>query len=327
MRVKDIGEQKLLEQIKSFCSENLIGDDGAVLSIDTMQKIVVTTDVLVDGVHFSDKTTPPSSVGWRSVAANLSDLAAMGAAPVAITIGLAIPKELPIKWIKSLYSGINIMLNKYNIPIVGGDLCHSPVKTISITAIGKVYPNHIIKRSTAKPNQVILVTGHHGMSRAGLEILSNPRLARDLNKDIRLKFINAHQNPQPRLDVLPYLWNTMKTHKIAGMDSSDGLADAIIKICQMSNVGAEIEQSKIPMIAKLSKWIPKEEALRWVLYGGEDFELVLCLPQEIALKLLPQLGENAHIIGKITQKKSVTLLNDNSEDLPLDLSKGFQHFY
>ena len=227
---------------------------------------MVTTDVLVDGVHFSDSTTPPSAVGWRSIAANLSDLAAMGAIPVAITIGLAIPKELPIEWIESLYSAINIILSKYNIPIIGGDVCYSSIKTISITAIGKVYPNHIIKRSIAKPNQVILVTGHHGMSKAGLELLSNPHLGRKLDKEIQLKFINAHQYPEPRLDVLPYLQDIMKTHNIAGMDSSDGLADAIIQICEMSNVGAEIEQSKIPMIAELSKWTSQEEALQWVLY-------------------------------------------------------------
>ena len=213
MRVKDIGEQKLLKKIKTFCSRNVVGDDGAVLSIDPLYKLVVTTDVLVDGVHFSDSTTPPGAVGWRSIVANLSDLAAMGAIPVAITIGLAIPKELPIEWIESLYSAINIILNKYNIPIIGGDVCYSSTKTISITAIGKVYPNHIIKRSIARPNQVILVTGHHGMSRAGLELLSSSYLGRKLDKEIQLKFINAHQYPEPRLDVLPYLQDIMKkTH-------------------------------------------------------------------------------------------------------------------
>ncbi|KFF42012.1 MAG: thiamine-phosphate kinase [Candidatus Atelocyanobacterium thalassa isolate SIO64986] len=326
MRVKDIGEQKLLEKIKSFCPKSLIGDDGAVLSIDPLQKIVVTTDILVDRVHFSDTTTPPSAVGWRSISANLSDLAAMGATPVAITIGLAIPKELPVEWIESLYSGINILLNKYNIPIIGGDVCYSPTKIISITAIGKVYPNHVIKRSIAKPNQVILVTGHHGMSKAGLELLLNSHLKKYLEKEIQLKFINAHQYPEPRLDVLPYLKEIMKTHKVAGMDSSDGLADAIIQICEMSGVGAEIEQSKIPMIDKLSKYISREEALEWVLYGGEDFELVLCLPEEIAFKLLHKLGKDAHIIGRIIKEKSITLLKENSECLFLKTSGGFQHF-
>ena len=118
----------------------------------------------------------------------------------------------------------------------------------------------------------------------------------------------------------------MKTHNIAGMDSSDGLADAIIQICEMSNVGAEIEQSKIPMIAELSKWTSQEEALQWVLYGGEDFELVLCLPEEIAFKLLRKLGKDTHIIGRIIKKRSVTLLTENSKHLSLKTSEGFQHF-
>ncbi len=325
MKVKEIGEQGLLKKLQCFCPHDIIGDDGAVLSIDPQQQLVVTTDVLVDGVHFSDLTTPPQSVGWRAVAANLSDLVAMGASPVGVTVGLALPGELSVTWVEHLYQGMNSLLAQSKTPILGGDICRSEVTTVSITALGQAFPHHIMKRSTAQPGQVIVTTGYHGMSRAGLELLLNPSVAGNLDIEAQNRLIKAHQYPKPRLDCLPYLREMMETHSITGMDSSDGLGDAIVQICSMSGVGAQIHLSKLPCVSMLSQWFSSAQGLDWVLYGGEDFELVLCLPEERGKELVEKIGQEAKIIGKIVEEKSVILIDGNQQQ-SLSLDQGFQHF-
>ncbi|MEA5511634.1 thiamine-phosphate kinase [Crocosphaera sp. UHCC 0190] len=326
MKVRDIGEQGLLKILQKFCPHDIIGDDAAILSLDPRQKLVVTTDVLVDGVHFSEMTTPPDAVGWRAAAANLSDLAAMGATPIGITVGLGLPGETSVAWIERLYLGITRCLQVYPTPIVGGDICRSPVITVSITALGQVYPNRVIRRSTAQPGQVIVITGYHGMARAGLELLLKPHSQENLTQGSIDKLIFAHQYPKPRLDVLPYLWDVVGTTTVTGMDSSDGLADAIMQICRMSGVGAEIELSLLSIPPILSQWVSVEQGLDWVLYGGEDFELVLCLPEVLGIKLVEQLGEGAAIIGKIVDELRIVLMEDNHQQRELSLSAGFQHF-
>ncbi|GBF81096.1 thiamine-phosphate kinase [Aphanothece sacrum] len=325
MKIKDIGEQGLLKKLQSFCPSDIIGDDGAVLSINPQQQLVITTDVLVDNVHFSDRTTPPDTVGWRAATANLSDLAAMGATPIGITVGLCLPGDMSVHWVEQLYQGLAECLQRYNTPIVGGDICSSSVTTISITAFGQVEPSRVIRRCAAQPGQVILITGYHGMSRAGLELLLNPKLGHNLTPSEQECLILAHQRPNPRLDVLPYLWDKMGTTQIGGMDSSDGLADAVIQLCRMSGVGAKIERSRLPISPILSQWVSPEQALDWVLYGGEDFELVLCLPENLALELLKNLEEGAAIIGKIIEEPQVILIKENGQR-DLNLFQGFQHF-
>ncbi len=325
MKIKDIGEQGLLKKLQCFCPHDIIGDDGAVLSIDPRQQLVVTTDVLVDGVHFSDLTTPADSVGWRAIAANLSDLAAMGASPVSVTVGLGLPGKLSVDWVVQMYQGMSRLLAQHNTPIIGGDICRSPVTTVSITALGQAYPHHIIKRSTAQPGDMIVTTGYHGLSRAGLELLLNPNVQARITPAVSNRFIHAHQHPNPRLDVLPHLWEIMETQPITGMDSSDGLGDAVMQICAMSGVGAQIHLSRLPCVSMISQWFNFEQALNWVLYGGEDFELVLCLAEEKAKKLVTTLGKEAKIIGTIVEEKSVMLI-DGKQQQALSIEQGFQHF-
>ncbi len=325
MKIKDIGEQGLLKKLQCFCPHDIIGDDGAVLSVDPQQQLVVTTDVLVDGVHFSKMTTPSYSVGWRAIAANLSDLAAMGASPVGVTVGLALPGTVSVEWVVNLYQGMTSLLADYHTPIIGGDICRSQVITVSITALGQASPHRIIKRSTAQPGEVIVTTGYHGMSRAGLELLLNPSVAGSLNLETRNRLIKAHQYPQPRLDLLPHLWEIMETDSITGMDSSDGLGDAVLQMCALSGVGAQVQLSCLPCVSMISQWFSSEQALNWVLYGGEDFELVLCLAEEKAKKLVETLGKEATIIGKITEEKSVILMGENQQQ-SLNLAESFQHF-
>ncbi|WP_421658420.1 thiamine-phosphate kinase [Leptothermofonsia sp. ETS-13] len=340
--VWDVGEQGLLRRLQSFCPAELVGDDGAVLTPSPGRSLIVTSDVLVDGVHFSDRTTRPEDAGWRAVAANLSDLAAMGASPLGITVGLAVPGTVPVTWIERLYQGMVDCLQTYGTAIVGGDVVRSPVTTVAITAFGEADPTRIIRRSAARPGDAILVTGIHGASRAGLELLLHPELGQGLEPSDRAALIQSHQRPNPRLDVLPILWQVwgaggmsrstlpsppFPTPHLAGMDSSDGLADAIVQICMASGVGARVERSQIPLPPALVAWVGADKALDWALYGGEDFELVLCLPLEVAQRLVSTLT-GATIVGVITAEPGIVLVDadKNHAEMPLSLEQGFQHF-
>ena len=325
--VKDIGEQGLLKKLQSFCPSEIVGDDGAVLPTHPDKDLVVTTDVLVDGVHFSDRTTTAFAVGWRAATANLSDLAAMGAEPLAITVGLSLPGDTLVTWIEELYRGLTACLQQYNTPIIGGDICRSSVITVSITALGQVLPDQVIRRSNAQVGDAIVVTGSHGLSRAGLELLLHPELGYQLNNHERQLLIQAHQQPRPRLDVLPYLWELNPQRPIAGMDSSDGLADAIAQICRFSGVGAQIEQDSLVSTPILSKLASSEQIWSWILSGGEDFELVLCLPLETANSLVARLNDSAAIIGKIISGSQIIWHHSHhSSSQNLNLATGFQHF-
>jgi thiamine-monophosphate kinase len=331
VKVRDIGEKGLLERLQHFCPPEIVGDDGALIATQPGQSLVVTTDVLVDGVHFSDRTTSPEDAGWRAAAANLSDLAAMGASPLGITVGLGLRSDVPVSWVEQLYQGMTECLQQYNTAVVGGDVCRSPVITLAITAFGQVDPNRTIRRSAAQVGDAIVVTGVHGASRAGLELLLHPDLGQNLSDAERIALIQAHQRPQPRLDVLPILGEILESQskiRVAGMDSSDGLADALVQLCQASGVGAKIERSDIPMPPTLNKWVSPEQALDWALYGGEDFELVLCLPPEPASALVQQLGNGAAVVGTITPNLEVRLIDQTGKNpnQVLSLSRGFQHF-
>jgi thiamine-monophosphate kinase len=339
MLISDLGEPGLLELIQPYCLPDTIGDDGAILRPPVGCELVITTDVLVDGVHFSDRTTTPFDVGWRSIAANLSDLAAMGATPLGITVGLSLPPSLPVVWLEQLYAGMQSCLARYGTGIVGGDLTRSSVITVAITALGSVKPDQVMRRSTAQVGDSIVVTGYHGDSHGGLQLLLDPTLGQDVgeftdDRDLQIhrqRLITAHQRPQPRLDILPLLDRlrlaTSEIFIIAGMDSSDGLADAIEQICRSSGVGAILTRSSLPISPALSQLFPAT-ALSSTLSGGEDFELVLCLPPSIALELVEMIGTGAAIVGKITRSPEIILVDDQGilPPMQIDRQAGFQHF-
>ena len=331
MQVKEIGEQGLLKILQRFCPADIIGDDGAVLPTAAEKSLVVTTDVLIDNVHFSETTTSPSDVGWRAAAVNLSDLAAMGASPIGITVGLGLPGETPVDWVEKLYRGMTECLQRYNTPIVGGDIVRSPIISVAITAFGEVAPQRVIGRNKAKVGDAIVVTGCHGASSAGLELLLNPDSTTNLGKNHREALLKAHHRPKPRMDVLPILWEVADSYSVVdvcGMDTSDSLADAILQVFQCSQVGAVIEATQVSLHQAFENWLTQEQALKYALYGGEDFELLLCLPEPAANELVEKLGNSAAVIGTITDSDKV-LLHDENEKIPdqvLSLNRGFQHF-
>jgi thiamine-monophosphate kinase len=346
MLISDLGEQGLLKLIAPYCLPQTIGDDGAIVHPPAGCELIVTTDVLVDGVHFSDRTTTAFDVGWRSVAANLSDLAAMGATPLGITVGLSLPPTLPVAWLEQLYVGMQACLERYGTGIIGGDLTRSSVTTVAITALGAVRQERVIARSTARVGDAIVATGYHGDAHAGLQLLLDPQLDTDASnfsdladlQQHRDRLITAHQRPQPRLDVLPLLEqlrsSTGQIFPITGMDSSDGLADAIVQICRASGVGAIVTRSSLPISPSLANMFP-ETALASALFGGEDFELILCLPAAIASRLVDAIGRGAAIIGKISQHSDLLVIDDLGAEDPIDLTdvfarehqqSGFQHF-
>lgn len=319
--VAEIGELLLIERLRPFCAE-AVGDDAALIEVTPGYQLVVTTDLLVDTVHFSDRTTPPFTVGWRAAAANLSDLAAMGATPLGITVGLGLPGSTPWPWVEALYQGMFDCLSAHGGAIVGGDLARAEQRTVAITAFGQVRPSRAIRRDTAVPGMSVVVSGPHGASRAGLavllgEIASSSATAPD--------WIKAHQQPVPRFDVVDQLHQlTHETQAIVGMDSSDGLANALLQISHSSRVGMVIERDRIPLPPHLSAAVGAKTALDWALYGGEDFELVLCLPPALA-RQATQRGW-AIAIGTTTDTGIVQL--SSAADVPaVTLThQGFQHF-
>lgn len=345
--IADLGELGLLQRLWRYCPGDVVGDDGAVITLPPGRQLVVTTDVLVDGVHFSDRTTAPADVGWRAVAANLSDLAAMGAEPEGITVGLSLPGHTSIAWVEGLYQGMADCLSRWGGAVLGGDLCRADVASVAITALGTVVPQRALYRSRAQPGQAIVVTGYHGRSRAGLELLlapekghperGHPETGAGVAQADRDRWVTAHQRPQPRFDVISALQDLLgeagDTAAIAAMDSSDGLANAVLQLCQASGVGAILRQADLPIDAALTAWVGEAQAIDWCLYGGEDFELVLCLPWPLARALQQRLGAPCMIIGETTAMGEtaaapVVELWPTAATVPtrLSLSQGFQHF-
>ncbi|MEB3282905.1 MAG: thiamine-phosphate kinase [Lyngbya sp.] len=329
MNVQDLGEQGVLAIVKRFCPAEVVGDDGAIITPKPDESLVVTTDMLVDGVHFSDRTTSASDVGWRATAANLSDIAAMGASPLGITVALGLTGDTPVSWVEDFYRGMSECLEPFNTPIIGGDVCQSKVRCVSITAFGQVNPQYAIRRNTGQAGNAIVVTGVHGDSRAGLELLLKPDFGQSLTQAQRDSLIQAHQRPIPRLDAIAILQDILPDGVIvAGMDSSDGLADAVVQICQASQIGARIEKHQIPISDALKRLLSPSQALDWALYGGEDFQLVLCLPLPLAEQFVEKLGAGAAVVGMTTPDPQILLVERTQPqtEIPLVLNKGFKHF-
>ena len=331
MLLSDLGEWELLRRLAAFAPPGQFADDAALLSETSGRQLVVNTDVLVEGVHFSDATIPARALGWRAAAANLSDLAAMGCTSVAgITVALVAPGYTPWPWVEGVYEGLQEALQRYGGVLLGGDCSGGNERLLSITALGHVGPGGgAIRRSDGRPGDWLVSTGPHGLSRLGLALLLEelqPNVVRRLSTSLRQRAIAAHQRPQPRLDAVAALTGSQpagQRWRVGGTDSSDGLAAAVAAIGVASGCGAVLQRSALPIDPELAQL---EQGEHWCLSGGEDFELILALEPAWAAAVLQALP-GASRIGTLVEADAGALRWQETGQPLAAGSEGFCHFH
>lgn len=314
-------ETDFLEVInKTLSDSHFIGDDCAYVQD---LGIFVTQDSLVEDVHFSLNTTNPYNLGRKSIAVNLSDLAASLSTPKYVSISISLPNSIKNEFIEDFYKGVNDICNEYGVKVIGGDITGSDKIFISVTAIGKQASQHITSRKFAKEGDLVVSTGVHGSSSCALYAIQN-------NITVSEDLLRKHINPQPKNNESIELSKTIQGN-IALMDTSDGLADALYKLSAASNVSMDINFDKINVSSEIVE-IAKENNLNysdWVLWGGEDYELIACVPEETYNKLDKNIF---NIIGKVQAKSNEYLVNikmpDNDLKITKDIfeNKSFNHF-
>jgi thiamine-monophosphate kinase len=273
-------EKELIRIIKSTLQSEYIGDDCAYLKD---LGIVMSQDSLVEDVHFSLEFTSPYQLGFKSVMVNVSDICASGAEPKYLTISLSLPKYIDESFVKDFYEGAKEACQ--NVKIVGGDITGSDKIFISITAIGSCEGRKISSRSNAKVGYKVIVSGEHGNSAKGLEILQTGG-----EKSLNNKFIQAHLMPVAQRKFSKQIAENIQEN-YAMMDTSDGLADALMQIAKASGVTIKVETSKI--------LYDKSVEIDKVLYGGEDYQLVAAVPASILKNL-----SDYTIIGDVIEGES-----------------------
>jgi len=334
--ISELGEfgliKRLSKDIKINNSSTIkgIGDDAAVLEHKDKQ-IVVTTDLLVEGIHFDLSFTPLKHLGYKAVVVNLSDVYAMNAIAKQITVSIAFSNRFTLEAIDELYSGINLACEKYNVDLVGGDTSSSVSGlTISITAIGEVDKNKVVYRNGAKPNDLICVTGDLGAAYAGLKLLqrendvfrSNPEIQPELKGyDYILK---RQLKPEARKDIVEQLQN-MNVIPTSMIDISDGLSSEILHIAEESKCGSRIYDQKIPIAEETN--IFAEELLIvptvFAMNGGEDYELLFTVSQSDFEKVDKSL--EVSVIGHITeQSKGNYLITSDGVEIKIE-AQGWNH--
>lgn len=270
-------EKELIQTIKTILNSEYIGDDCAYLKDEY---ITVSQDSLVEDVHFSLKYITAYKLGWKSVMVNISDICASGARPKYLTIALSLPDYINEKFVKDFYMGAKDAAK--DVEIVGGDITGSDKLYISVTAIGSTKNMKISSRKNAKPDFAVIVSGELGNSAMGLKILSGEKHFSDIK--LEQFFINSHLMPEAQRDFSKQIASTIGCD-YAMMDTSDGLCDALIQIAQSSNLTISVDTSKIPH----NEFVDMDT----VLYGGEDYQLVAVVPENILNRL-----SNYYLIGK-----------------------------
>ncbi len=297
-------EKSLIHIIKSTLKSSYIGDDCAYLQD---LGIVITQDSLVEDVHFKRDLITPYQLGYKTVMVNISDVCASGAKPMYLTISLSLSNCLNESFVKHFYEGAKTAAQ--DVKIVGGDLTGSDKIYISATAIGTDKGRKISSRSNAKPGYKIIVSGEHGSSAYGLKLLlDKSNLCR--KEGINNEFIKAHLMPAAQREFSQQIAENA-SEDYAMMDTSDGLADALMQIAQASDVTISIDTSKIPHNPLI--------CMDTVLYGGEDYQLVAAVPEHLLKKL-----DNYMIIGHVKEGQS-GIEFDNIFYSDID-SKLYNHF-
>jgi thiamine-monophosphate kinase len=313
--LSELGEFGLIDklteafEIKNASSLKGVGDDAAVIDPGT-KKVLVTTDMLIEGVHFDLTYTPLKHLGYKSVVVNLSDIYAMNGQPKQITIALAVSSRFTLEALEELYAGVLLACNKYGVDLIGGDTTSSRSGLcISITAIGEAEKEEIVYRNGAKENDLLVVTGDLGAAYMGLQLLerekqvymASPQIQPDLEGNDYI--LERQLKPEARRDIAPLL-KALKVQPTSMIDISDGLASEVLHLCKQSNVGCQLYEEKIP-IDPLTYNRAREFDLDptvVALSGGEDYELLFTISSADFDKI--KANPNLSVIGHITTPES-----------------------
>ena len=336
-QLSDLGEFGLIDHLtKNFKINQTstvkgIGDDAAVLDFKN-NKIVLTTDLLVEGVHFDLSYVPLKHLGYKAVVVNLSDVFAMNAKATQIIVSIAVSNRFPLEALEALYEGIETAASVYNIDVVGGDTTSSTKGLlISITAIGALEENSEVYRNGAKPNDLLVVTGDLGGAYMGLQILErekevfkvNPNNQPDLEPYSYL--IERQLKPEARQDIIKLLQD-LKVKPSAMIDISDGLSSEIIHLCKQSNVGCDLYEEKIPLDPLLISTCEEfnVDSTTVALNGGEDYELLFTIAQDDYPKI--KANPNFTVIGYMKEQEAGIHLITRAENRIPITAQGWKNF-
>jgi thiamine-monophosphate kinase len=331
-----VGERGLIEHIRRRLPPPPrelvvgIGDDAAVAVVDRGALQVVTTDALVEGVHFDRRFSSPADVGYKALAVNVSDIAAMGAAPRLALLSLMLPPAMPLADIDALMDGFLDIAASTGVTLAGGNVTRSPGPlVVDVTVVGSVKPRRILTRCGGRPGESLYVTGTIGAAAAGLGWLrQHGETGAELPEEPDLAdCVRRHRRPEPRARLGAILGRTRAAS--ACMDLSDGLADAVRQVAEASGVGARIEANALPIHRGAARWFHQhgEDPVRASLAGGDDYELLFALSGRARgrLRLVERQGRGIPLtrIGELTRDRAVIVERDGaSEPLP----PGFVHF-
>jgi thiamine-monophosphate kinase len=300
-----------------------IGDDAAVLDFKEKQ-VVMTTDLLVEGVHFDLSYMPLKHLGYKAVIVNLSDVYAMNAMATQLTVSIAVSNRFPVEALEELYEGIALAAKLYNVDVVGGDTTSSTSGLlISVTALGTAGAEEIVYRNTARPNDLLVVTGDLGSAYMGLKVLErekevfkvNPNSQPDL--DSYTYIVERQLKPEARKDVVELL-KALDIKPTAMIDISDGLSSEIIHICKQSEVGCVLYEEKIPLDPQLISVCEEFniDSTTVAINGGEDYELLMTIGQDDYDKIKG--NPNLTVIGYIKEESSgMHLVTRANTQIPL----------
>jgi thiamine-monophosphate kinase len=339
-RVSETGERALIDRIRRRLPPSPpelivgIGDDAAVAAPDRGALQVLTTDALVEGVHFDRRFSTPSDIGYKALAVNISDVASMGGAARFALLSLMLPADTPVADVDGLLDGLVELASASRVALAGGNITRSPGPLIvDVTLVGSVKPRKILKRSGAQPGDSLYVTGQLGAAAAGLEWLrsvnedhSRTAPARPEEPELA-ECVARHCRPAPRARIGGLLGRTRAAS--ACMDLSDGLADAVAQIACASGTGATIDPALLPLHPGARAWFTAagRDPIDACIAGGDDYELLFTVPRRARGRLRAVVREARGIavtrIGEVTSGRSVGLQrNGRLEPLPA----GFVHF-
>jgi len=338
-QLTDIGEFGLIKriakqvEIKNESTIKGIGDDAAVLNPNGKHQ-VVTTDLLLEGIHFDLTYCPLKHLGYKAVAVNLSDVYAMNAQPKQITVSIGVSSKFTLKAIDELYSGILLACERYGVDLVGGDTSTSLTGlTISITAIGEAEPSKIVMRSGAKVNDIVCVSGDLGGAYMGLQLLEREKRVLSGHNNGQPQFegydyiLERQLKPEPRADVVAFL-DKIGVVPTSMMDVSDGLSSEMLHICEQSGVGCRIYEEKVP-IDHVTRNMAEELSINPIvaaLNGGEDYELLFTIKQDDYQKFQSAPGPDIYAIGYITdENKGKRLMTTGGDEIDLQ-AQGWKAF-